>query len=583
MKQCDDIIELLEDTSFPQMLLIDGAWGSGKTYFVKNCLISALTGKFNIEVIFFSLYGISSIEDFRDKLISLSLTENPETSSLAKYFGKIVDGAGNNFGERGLGAILSGAAGAYKYKLYSEFDNVILILDDLERVGSDSLKRKILGECLSLVETKNIKSIVVANEDKISCKDDIEKVFVDKYKFGFSHEEIVSLLIEEYKNVISGGLVNELFQHVTAVGSTNIRVLKRAIIKFSRVKGEIDCCDGVFYDQAYSIVLGLMIRIGFAKYECGYSKDEILGSFEKKVAMQIDPDIESDATQKELERIFDGQFYTPNERLIDYCCDGLYESGNVVEELQLPKRSSLLDDMRSLWRQNELSEEDFEKGNKLLRREIENCEQQTLDDWFALCDLYLYMIKQKIIDGADLSRETIISLCKDSKPSDFSPSIRSDYDHFGFDRNFWDDEVKNIYVKKRECLDSYVEDKSNEDFLTSFKESWFAVSDQANQKLMHKPIFDSIGLGELNTAFKNWTCSELFRFRGFVNNRYKFSNIEDFFSMEERRLGEYVVMISELIEELGIGRKVGCLIEIRSIFDSAHSRLKKNISKKNGS
>ncbi|MDD9158509.1 P-loop NTPase fold protein, partial [Aliivibrio sp. S4TY2] len=103
MKQVEQIIELLEDTSFPQAMLLDGAWGSGKTYFINNHLIEKLKEKFGLEVYLFSLYGISNIDDFRDKVISLSLTDKEEASVFAKYLSKAVEGAATNLGERGIG------------------------------------------------------------------------------------------------------------------------------------------------------------------------------------------------------------------------------------------------------------------------------------------------------------------------------------------------------------------------------------------------------------------------------------------------------------------------------------------------
>lgn len=86
-----------------------------------------------------------------------------------------------------------------------------------------------------MAESKNIKVLVVANESKLSCKDDVEKVFADKYKFSFTHEEVVSILRQEY-DALDDQLANELLLNITAINSKNIRVLKRAVVKFTRIK-----------------------------------------------------------------------------------------------------------------------------------------------------------------------------------------------------------------------------------------------------------------------------------------------------------------------------------------------------------
>ncbi|MCF3099832.1 NTPase, partial [Aeromonas australiensis] len=314
------MIELLNDPSFPQVVLLDGAWGSGKTHFINHQLINKIREVFSPNIYFFSLYGISSIDDFRDKIISLSMTEQEETSVFAKYFSKIVDGAAINMGERGVGAIINGVAGAYKYKLYGELDDCVLILDDLERVADDKIIKNILGECLSLAESKNIKVLVVANESKLSCKDDVEKVFADKYKFSFTHEEVVSILRQEY-DALDDQLANELLLNITAINSKNIRVLKRAVAKFTRIKNEIEKIENVILDQALSKVLSDVIRICYAKFECGFSKEEIIESVETRVIRRMKKNQEEkvNKSQQKLDSIFDDSFYNLSEKLVIYC------------------------------------------------------------------------------------------------------------------------------------------------------------------------------------------------------------------------------------------------------------------------
>ena len=57
-------------------VLIDGGWGCGKTYFVKNELMSLLGKELNTErqFIYISLFGVKSLEDLYSA-ISLSVME----------------------------------------------------------------------------------------------------------------------------------------------------------------------------------------------------------------------------------------------------------------------------------------------------------------------------------------------------------------------------------------------------------------------------------------------------------------------------------------------------------------------------
>ncbi|HIF9431789.1 TPA: P-loop NTPase fold protein [Photobacterium damselae] len=578
MKQADQIIELLSDTSFPQVVLLDGAWGSGKTHFIHNHLIEKIKQSFSQEVYFFSLYGISSIDDFRDKIISLSLTDQEEASVFAKYISKAIDGAANNLGERGVGAIISGAAGAYKYKLYGELDDCILILDDLERVADDKIIKNILGECLSLAESKNIKVLVVANESKLSCKDDVEKVFADKYKFSFKHEEVVSILRQEY-DALDNQLANELLLNITAINSKNIRVLKRAVAKFTRIKNEIEKIENVILDQALSKVLSDVIRICYAKFECGFSKEEIIESVETRVLRHVTENQEETVNkiQQKLDSIFDDSFYNLSEKLVIYCCDGLFEFDSLKEELNLPIKQTLLDSMKSIWAQSQLSEDEFTAGVTLLEEYISTVTDVDCYQWYSICDIYLYMLDNKIIKPSKYSKEELLEVCKNVEVSRFTVPIEDGtFDH-DYRANFYNEEVSKEYSAKKDEIDILSRNNKHTNFSQRFIKSWFSVQNEAHQSLMHTAIYQDIGVNAIRDAILNWSNEELFKFVRFNQYRYKFANIQDFFQPEIETLKEISVMLVVLSDELGFGLKVASIEELHTCFVNAYSRMETNL------
>ena len=198
------IVELLEDTAFPSMILVDGEWGSGKTHYIREVLTPFLKERFKEESIHsFSLYGVSDVNDFRDRITSICLSGSEETSKLTTNLIKIADSIGLSNDTKGISGVLSGAAGAYRYSMYKELSNKILIIDDLERVASVNAIKVILGECFNLADTRNnIKVIVVANTKKVDVTADLEKVFCDKITIKYSSKEIVNFLKDEYQDVL---------------------------------------------------------------------------------------------------------------------------------------------------------------------------------------------------------------------------------------------------------------------------------------------------------------------------------------------------------------------------------------------
>ncbi|ALQ09660.1 NTPase [Pseudoalteromonas sp. Bsw20308] len=581
MKQADQIIELLQDTSFPQVVLLDGAWGSGKTHFIKHYLRAKIEELFGQKVYFFSLYGISSIDDFRDKIISLSLTDKEEASVFAKYFSKAIDGAAQNLGERGIGAVLSGAAGAYKYKLYGELDDCILILDDLERVADEKLIKNILGESLSLAESKNIKVVVVANEDKLNCKNDIEKVFADKYKFSFTHEEVVSILKVEYEN-LDDQLANELLLNITAINSKNIRVLKRALSKFTRIQREVSEIKNVVLDQALSRILSDIVRICCAKFEHSFSKEKIIDAIDSRIIRQIKKSNDEAEIEgyKKLDAIFEGAINGSNQKLLSYCCDGLYEFSNLEVELNLPMRQTLLDAMQSIWVQNQLSESDFKHGVQLLEEYIFSKNDIDIYKWFSTCDIYIYMQTNKVIESTTYTKATLLRLCDDIDVNQFKiTAVEDDFDQRRR-ISFYNEEVDKRFNLKKAELETLKASNKNSEFSQKFQASWASVKNEAHQNLMHTPFFQNLNVNIVKAALQTWSNEEVFQFVRFINERYRFSNIDDYFQPELEALKTISSMVGSLLKEIGFGLKVASLSELHEKLLEAHSKMELNISKK---
>lgn len=77
-----EVERYINDTLYNYAIMIDGEWGSGKTYFVKHTLLTELENiekenKQNRLVKYLSLYGCRTIEDIQEKLMWL-LVENIE-------------------------------------------------------------------------------------------------------------------------------------------------------------------------------------------------------------------------------------------------------------------------------------------------------------------------------------------------------------------------------------------------------------------------------------------------------------------------------------------------------------------------
>ncbi|NCB52364.1 MAG: hypothetical protein EOM54_10885 [Clostridia bacterium] len=167
----DAIIDLvniyLKENIYDYAIMIDGGWGSGKTYFVKNILGPELkkTGVLR-DAIYISLYGVREKEEISN-LIFTTIAENKAGTGK-----KIIPFASN--GLKIVSEIVGGRIGSKKIEginlkeVFSPFINYgkyYFIFDDLERCSMPI--NDAIGYINNFVEHNNSKVIVIANQEEI--------------------------------------------------------------------------------------------------------------------------------------------------------------------------------------------------------------------------------------------------------------------------------------------------------------------------------------------------------------------------------------------------------------------------------
>ena len=155
-------------------IMINGEWGSGKTYFwnnkIRNKIDSLqLNGK-NYTTIYMSLYGISNLEDISKKIF-IETTQLMD-KNMRKYMNATGQQSIPEYAKTGLDmANLFGVTQNGDKVDYSKFfstDDKVLCFDDLERANVDVID--ILGYINNFVEHDHIKTIIICNEKELSTK-----------------------------------------------------------------------------------------------------------------------------------------------------------------------------------------------------------------------------------------------------------------------------------------------------------------------------------------------------------------------------------------------------------------------------
>ena len=260
-------------------LMIAGAWGSGKTYYIDHTLWEILKEKefFPVKLSLFGLEKIDNIERLvaeeflskygEDKLVKKESSEDDSfeksrnlikkfkvrkignkaesITEIIPYFKQFVD----------VGRLLDAYYTSSFQRLPKE--KLIIILDDLERAVETIKPHLLLGAVNNLVETKKYKVIVVANdsyfnksaENYLEFKEKvIERTLLFPADIVSVYKEMSHELTEKcgsgfealmdspaFINVINPQADNNLTNAKLVENLKNIRILKFALAHFAKV------------------------------------------------------------------------------------------------------------------------------------------------------------------------------------------------------------------------------------------------------------------------------------------------------------------------------------------------------------
>jgi DNA helicase HerA-like ATPase len=216
-------------------LFINGTWGSGKTYFVKNKLSQEIE-KLEFKVIYVSLNGIKSNEELKSLVFSQSIVqglfkERKTVTDFTNRFSKI-------FAESTIMKIM-------KPSDFIILDKVLVCFDDVERISSSFKIEDALG-CINseYVEHKGIKVILIGDETKNQLEQDTYKKVKEKligWTVDYEHELKESLL--SIKNIwkndsfktIFDQYFDFIFETIEAIKCQNLRSVIFALDCLSKI------------------------------------------------------------------------------------------------------------------------------------------------------------------------------------------------------------------------------------------------------------------------------------------------------------------------------------------------------------
>lgn len=187
----EEILRYLKDESYNYAVLIDGEWGSGKTFFVNNTLTKEINKQeanlnTNRSVKYVSLYGCKDMADVQEN-IAWSFAEDARRKIKNRMkWGTTVEKVSSNIllSSQKIGNVIMKKflPEASIYKISSDWLNLgsfIFIFDDLERC--DCPVNEVFGFLNELVEHENTKVIIIANEKELMTIADTQSLELQYY------------------------------------------------------------------------------------------------------------------------------------------------------------------------------------------------------------------------------------------------------------------------------------------------------------------------------------------------------------------------------------------------------------------
>ncbi|WP_147677784.1 P-loop NTPase fold protein [Algibacter pacificus] len=166
------VVEYIETQNTQYALLLNGGWGTGKTFFWKDTLLPLIQKK-NLDTIYISLNGIKTIDALQKQLFFKLIpyfdkAQNKTLKMLATISGNLIKSASKAFIKVDPSDLFQGI-GVDNF----DFSKKFICFDDLERCRIPM--KELLGFINGFVEHKNLKCLILADEDKIFETDENQK------------------------------------------------------------------------------------------------------------------------------------------------------------------------------------------------------------------------------------------------------------------------------------------------------------------------------------------------------------------------------------------------------------------------
>ena len=328
------ILKDFEDNETYKKIFINGKWGIGKSFYTNQYI------KNKNNAIYISLFGKENIEIIQEDIAKELLKKTKSKRKYLKKGKKLIKKISGSISYNGISInspeVKTKSFIEEYYSILNEEENLIIVIDDLERKSSNIAIEDILGMIEQLSLCQKIKIVLIGDESNINDKDNIiwkpfkEKIIEKEYKISkFSKEAINSLVISKLEKYIDKNVLNSFVEDfIEKFPVNNLRTINKGVNLFLEV---VNTYLYNKYPNMNIIILKSCMAVAIETTENLFKpkkEDNENGDFTKNFIRSLDENMET-----RIERhYFNSYFMTSKEATLVHYVLTIYE-GNYTEEL----------------------------------------------------------------------------------------------------------------------------------------------------------------------------------------------------------------------------------------------------------
>lgn len=521
-------------------LLINGKWGSGKTYYWKNHLRPLSPAK----TYYVSLFGISTIDEINNSIFVQHLSHNRfpylDKIATATYFATSI-GAAYIKNEKSLARLKNKLATAIN------LEGCLICFDDFERTSVET--SILVGFINNFIEHSLCKVVILCDENEIKNKEEYtrlkEKIIGQEIQHAANYRDAMDHFINQYNSDSAyfefiKGSREEIIKYFSLTKTDNLRLAYQSFhhlqIIFNKLRSlgqnslEIYSDKIIFLLFFYRLIIcstkthpslidfaknffkhGIVSREDQTKLPNFSSEYEFKPSY-KHISESIADYIETSILDEEkfkaeysLGDSSDDEFYSNIKHLLDYTSINNDEYNSVISNII----SHLLKGDKILTKNNWLSLiHAFDSIKILLPHEIKD---NFIDFFKKSIDLF-FANKNSVFNEEEINIDELWRL-NTGASEEVHKYLNTKYD----------ESAKNYYMRQASIAEDYIRTDFNK--FKSFYEN--TTIESFHLYFKHK-LFSSVDANELCSSLINQGNAALNNFYLFIHSRYNTDDLEKY-------------------------------------------------------